>query len=64
MAKETYAVKLENGYVKLFDSTGVFKRYICGDAVKIETAGRKVRVTDRKGKVRTFHVEELDGKMQ
>ena len=59
MAEEKFVVKVENGYAKLFDLNGNFKRYVCDKAVKAELMGGKIRVTTREGKVKAYHVEDL-----
>ena len=59
MTDEKYVVRVENGYVKLFDLEDNFKRYICGNAVRCEVTGSKIRVTTRTGKIMAYRVEEL-----
>jgi len=53
----SYTIKVENGYAKVFDEKGVFKRYICGNAVKAELKGSKVLVTTRDNKLKRYNLE-------
>lgn len=64
MTDDKFIVKVENGYAKLFDENGNFKGYICGNAVKAEATGGKIRVTTREGKIKTYRLDEIYEKKQ
>ena len=51
----TYAVKVENGRVRIYDAkTGALQRTVGSDAVSAQISGELVQVTKKNGRVEIY----------
>lgn len=54
---DTYVVKIENEYARLYKADGTFVRHVCAGAVSAEIFGNEIHVTVNGNKIRIFSVK-------
>jgi hypothetical protein len=53
---EKYAVKVEDGFVRIYRPDGTPERTLCGGSVSAEIKGEEILVTMQDGKVKAYSV--------
>ena len=54
---DTYVIKVEHGYARLYKPDGSFVRHVCSNAVSAEIRGNEIHVTVTGNKIRIFSVK-------